>query len=90
MNTFRLTVSSYDGTIFEDNVYMLTLRGVSGDLAVMAGHIPFATSIVPCKVKIMLDDSTERYAEIQSGLLSVASDKTTLLSENFRWIGDNE
>ena len=90
MNTFKLTVSSYDGTLFEDDVYMLTLRGVAGDLAVMAGHIPFATSIVPCKVKIMHHDSTERYAKIESGLLSVASDKTTLLSGNFIWIEDNE
>ncbi len=85
MNTFKLTVSSYDGTIFEDNVYMLTLRGVAGDLAVMAGHIPFATSVVPCEVKVKIDEVTEKTAKIESGFLTVGSDKTTLLSGNFQW-----
>ena len=86
MNTFKLNISSYDGTIFEEEVYMLILRGASGDLAVMAGHIPFATSVVPCECRIKFDDDTEKKAKIDGGLLTVGNDKVTLLSGSFEWI----
>ena len=85
MNTFCLNISSYDGTIFEEEVTMLILRGASGDLAIMAGHIPFATSVVPCVCRIKKDDDTELKANIGSGLLSVGNDKVTLLLGSFEW-----
>ena len=86
MNTFKLNISSYDGTLFEEEVTMLVLRGVSGDLAIMAGHIPFATSVKPGEIKIKVDDSKELKAKTEGGLLTVDAEKTTLLSGSFRWI----
>lgn len=86
MNTFKLNISSYDGTVFEEEVTMLILRGVSGDLAIMAGHIPFATSVVPCEIRIKTDETTELKAMTEGGLLTVDKDKTTLLSGSFQWV----
>ena len=86
MNTFKLNISSYDGTVFEEDVTMLILRGVSGDLAIMAGHIPFATSVVPCEIRIKKDETTELKAMTEGGLLTVDKDKTTLLSGSFQWL----
>ncbi len=85
MNTFSLNISSYDGTIFEEEVTMLILRGASGDLAIMAGHIPFATSVVPCVCRIKKDGDTELSANIKSGLLTVTDEKVMLLSGSFEW-----
>ena len=50
MNTFTLTVATPNGTAWSGKVVMLSLRGIAGDLAVMAGHIPFATSVKACDV----------------------------------------
>lgn len=86
MNTFRLTVSSPDGHVFDDEVVALTVRGVAGELAVMAGHIPFVTPVIACDCKLMLPDDTDRLAHIDGGLLSVAKDSVTLLSGSFRWL----
>ena len=47
MNTFQLNISSPDGKIFEGAVARITVRGAEGDLAVMAGHVPFMTSVRP-------------------------------------------
>ena len=41
MKSFRLTISSPDGNCFDGDAVFLSLRGSEGDLAVMAGHIPF-------------------------------------------------
>ena len=65
---------------------MLTLRGVEGELAVLAGHVPFMTTVVPCSCKIELEDGTERHGHTDGGLLTVAANNTvTLLSGSFRW-----
>ena len=45
MNSFHLTVSSPDGDLFGGDATFLSLRGVEGDLAIMAGHIPFVTAV---------------------------------------------
>lgn len=47
MNTFRLLISTPDGNVFDGAVVQLCLRGSEGDLAVMAGHIPFMTAYAP-------------------------------------------
>lgn len=83
MNTFLLAVSSPDGDIFRGNVRSLSLRGAEGDLAVLAGHIPFVTTVVPCEVKIILDDETLKIGKTDGGILTVGSDMVTLLSGSF-------
>ena len=54
MKTFPLTIASPDGNLFDQPVVRLILRGTEGDLAVMAGHIPFITAVRPgdCRVEL--------------------------------------
>ena len=82
MNTFKLRVTSPDGDQFSGDVVMLSCRGTEGDLAVMAGHIPFVTAVKACTIKIETED-TEQYAAIDGGLLSVGNDETVLLSSSY-------
>ena len=58
MNTFKLIVSSPDGNIFEGDVIKFDVRGVEGDIGIMAGHIPFVTSIVDGECSVWFDDDT--------------------------------
>ena len=84
MNTFKLTVASPDGNKFLGEVVKLDLRGVEGDFAIMAGHIPFVTSVVKCPCVIWLEDGTQLTAETDGGLLTVDKDAVTFLSGSFR------
>lgn len=85
MNTFKLTVSSPDGNKFCGEIVKLDVRGVEGELAVMASHIPFVTSVVKSPCAIWLDESTKRTATTDGGLLSVDTDSVTLLSGSFKF-----
>lgn len=85
MNTFRLTISSPDGNLFKGEVVKLTLRGIEGDLAIMAKHIPFITTVKPCDCNIELDDGTVKTGYTQGGLLTVSDDSAVLLSGSFHW-----
>ena len=84
MSTFRLKISSPDGNVWEGDAYMLTVRGVEGELAVLAGHVPFVTAVKPCDCKIELEDGTELYGHTEGGILTVSHHNTTLLSGTFR------
>lgn len=85
MNTFKLTVSSPDGNKFCGEIVKLDVRGVEGELAVMAGHIPFVTSVVKSPCAIWLDEDTKKTAKTDGGLLSVDTDSVTLLAGSFKF-----
>lgn len=83
MNTFRLTVSTPEGNIFEDEVRGISLRGSEGDLAILAGHIPFITAVKPGDCHIELSDGSTTTCYTDGGILTVAENAVTLLSGGF-------
>lgn len=90
MNTFLLTISTPDGNIFNDQAEGLFLRGESGDLAVLAGHAPFITSVKPCELHIDLpvngDSVDTKTGRVNGGLLTVSKDGAVLVTPSFEWI----
>ena len=85
MKTFTLKIASPNGELFNGEAVMLSVRGTEGELAVMAGHIPFVSSIKPCECKIAFEDGTEKTAKTDGGVLTVSSEKVLLLSGSFKW-----
>lgn len=85
MKEFHLTVASPDGNLFSGEIVKLDVRGTEGELAVMAGHVPFVTSIVGGPCAVWLDEDTKKTATTNGGLLSVGSDEVTLLAGSFRF-----
>ena len=85
MNTFKLVISSPEGDIWNGDAVMLSVRGISGDLAILAGHIPFITSLKPCDCKIELDEGDDLIGTLDGGLLTVSKDRVSLLSGSFKW-----
>lgn len=85
MNTFRLTVASPDGNKFCGDIVKLDVRGTEGELAIMAGHIPFTTSVVKGVCALWTDEETRKTATTDGGLLTVGTDSVTLLSGSFKF-----
>ena len=85
MSSYLLKISSPNGDLFCGNVTKLCVRGTEGELAVMAGHIPFVSYVKPCECKIELEDGSERFGLIQGGLLTVSKEQVILLSGEFSW-----
>lgn len=85
MNTFHLTVASPDGNKFDGEVYKLDVRGVEGELAIMAGHIPFITSVIKAPCAVWLSEEEKKTAVSDGGLLTVDTDQVTFISGSFEF-----
>jgi F-type H+-transporting ATPase subunit epsilon len=86
MKEFHLIVSSPDGHILDDAATRLIVCGTEGELAVMAGHVPFVTALAAGRCRVRLASGAEKSAHVESGILSVSRDKVTLLSGSFLWL----
>ena len=89
MKTFPLVISSPDGDIFKGDAYVLSLRGSEGNLAIMAGHVPFVTAVKAGNVKIELEDE-DKLGKTDGGILNVSESTVTLLSGSFTWIEESK
>lgn len=85
MKTFLLKISSPEGDLFSEEVVSFSVRGTEGELAVMAGHIPFVSSVKPCECKIELENGEEKIGSTDGGILTVSSENTVFLSGSFAW-----
>ena len=80
MSTFPLNISSPDGELFRGDAEMLILRGTEGDLAVMAGHVPFVTAVVPGNCVVVTAGGERKEGTIEDGLLTVDKEQVTVLT----------
>lgn len=85
MKTFPLVISSPDGDLFRSDAVKISLRGAEGDLAVLAGHIPFITAVQPCDCRIELESGDTKIGHTDGGVLTVSQESVTLLSGSFVW-----
>ncbi len=84
MKTFPLTISSPDGDLFRGEAEMLILRGTEGDLAVMAGHVPFVTAVVQNRC-VVVTENERKEGTIEGGLLTVDPEQVTVLTSAIAW-----
>ena len=85
MKTFPSIISSPDGDLFRGDAEMLILRGTEGDLAMMAGHVPFVTAVVKSHCVVVTDTEERKEGTIDEGLLTVDADKVTVLTSALDW-----
>ncbi len=85
METFKFTVSTPDGNMLDEQVNAVFLRGADGDLAVLAKHIPFVTTVLKGECRISLSDGSEKKGYTHGGILSVSEAATVLISNSFSW-----
>ena len=85
MNSFLLKISSPEGDLFCEEALALSVRGTEGELAVMAGHVPFVSYVKPCLCRIDLPDGSRKEAQTSGGILTVSKERVIFLSGTFSW-----
>ncbi|WMM24235.1 F0F1 ATP synthase subunit epsilon [Tissierella sp. MB52-C2] len=84
MSNFHLDIVTPDKPFFSDEVEMVIVRGIDGDLAILKGRAPITTPLRIGKVRVF-QDGKERIAAISDGYVSVVDDKVTIITESAEW-----
>lgn len=88
MRTFSLRIGTPDGLMFEGEVERIVCRSITGDMAVLAGHINFCTALGMGEARVTMEDGTKREAACIGGMLSMMNDTCRLLATTWEWKED--
>lgn len=88
MKTFPLNIGTPDGLLFSGQVERVVVRSSTGDLAILADHINFCTSLGMGEAKVVLEDGTRKTAACIGGMLSVMDGECHLLATTWEWKED--
>ena len=85
MKTFPLQIGTPDGICFDGEVERVVCRSITGDLAILAGHINFCTALGMGEAHIVLEDGTRRNAACIGGMITMTNGVCRLLATTWEW-----
>ena len=78
--TLKLEIVTPDGTIYSQDVEMVTLPGVEGQMGVYPRHVPLMTQMVPGEI-IVRQGGADYFLAVGEGLIEVTADHVALLTD---------
>ena len=78
-NTLKLRIVTPETTYTED-VEMVTLPGVDGQMGLLPGHIRMMTQMIPGEL-IVHKDGRDRFLAVGEGLVEVSSERVDILTD---------
>jgi F-type H+-transporting ATPase subunit epsilon len=78
--TLKLDIVTPEGTVFAEQVRMVTLPAVEGQMGVLPGHIRLMTQLVPGEIIVRAADH-DRFLAVGGGLVDVTGDHVTILTD---------
>ena len=78
--TLKLEIITPEGAAFSDQVDMVTLPAVEGQMGVLPHHVCLMTEVVPGEVMVRAA-SSDRFFAVGGGLADIASDRVTILTD---------
>ena len=79
-DTVRLEIVTPGGTVYSENVEMVTLPGVAGQMGIYPGHVPLITQMVPGEI-IVRKDGRELSIATGEGLIEVTAHRVAILTD---------
>ncbi|MBI4798688.1 MAG: F0F1 ATP synthase subunit epsilon [Desulfarculus sp.] len=80
-NKILLEVVTPDKLLLSKEVDVVVATSVEGEFAVLAGHVPFLTSLAVGELKLKDGNATD-YAAINGGFAEITGQKFTVLAES--------
>ena len=87
MSTFLLEVVTPERTVYAQDVDMIVVKGVAGELGILPNHIPLVTPLKIAPVKINIGKKSE-YIAVNGGFMEVRKDKVVIFAESAELPGE--
>jgi F-type H+-transporting ATPase subunit epsilon len=79
-NTLKLEIVTPDGKVYSEDVEMVTLPGVEGELGVYPQHIPLMTQMVPGEITVR-KGAGEHFLAVGEGLIEITGEHVAILTD---------
>src|SRR5215471_12469613 len=79
-DTLKLQIVTPDGEAYSEDVDMVTLPGIEGQLGVYPQHVPLMTQMTPGEI-IVRKDGHEYYLAVGEGLIEFMGDHVAVLTD---------
>ena len=78
--TLRLEIVTPQGIVFSEDVHMVTLPGVEGQMGIYPRHVRLMTQIEPGEITVS-KDGQDRFLAVGEGLVEVTSTSVSIVTD---------
>jgi F-type H+-transporting ATPase subunit epsilon len=78
--TLKLEIVTPDAIVYSQDVHMVTLPAIEGQLGIYPMHIPLLTQIVPGEI-IVMKDGQESFLAVGEGVVEVTSNRVAIVTD---------
>jgi len=79
-NTIKLEIVTPQATVYSEDVDMVTLPGVEGQMGILPQHVRLMTQLVPGEM-IVRKDGQDRFLAVGEGLIEVTGDRVSIVTD---------
>jgi F-type H+-transporting ATPase subunit epsilon len=79
-STLKLEIITPAATVFSEDVEMVTLPGVEGEMGILPQHVPLMTQMVPGEM-VVRKNGQDRFLAVGEGLIEITGDHVTILTD---------
>jgi F-type H+-transporting ATPase subunit epsilon len=79
-NTIKLEIATPDAVVYSDDVDMVTLPGVEGEMGILPHHIRLMTKLVPGEM-IVRKDGRENFLAVGEGLVEITGNSVSIVTD---------
>jgi F-type H+-transporting ATPase subunit epsilon len=78
--TLKLEIVTPDAIVYSEDVHMVTLPAIEGQIGIYPLHIPVLTQIVPGEI-IVKKDGRESFLAVGEGLVEITADHVSIVTD---------
>ena len=79
-STLKFEIITPEGPVYTEDVEMVTLPGIAGQLGVYPEHVPLMTQMVPGEI-IVRKDGNDTFFATGAGLIEVTTNRVSILTD---------
>ncbi len=79
-NTLKLEIVTPDAKVYSEDVEMVTLPGVEGEMGIFPQHVPLMTQIVPGEI-VVRKSGEEFFLAVGEGFVEITGEHVAILAD---------
>jgi F-type H+-transporting ATPase subunit epsilon len=79
-NTFKLEIITPEARTYSENVEMVTLPGVEGEMGIYPQHVPLMTQLTPGEITVR-KDGRDFYLAVGDGFVEITGERVAVLTD---------